>query len=122
VPPEQRALALDAIDAVLAQALPSTAAATRRRTAVRAQAPIGQSARRCADAVRLLTVHGARASGALCSLPTLIPSGVDRDDDVARRLAGRGRASAALRVRVFGVALSATLAALSLPMWRRAKR
>ena len=63
MPPEQRALALDAIDAVLAQALlldggryatPYGFVRALKRRAVKAR-------RRCAaDAVQLLTVHGAK--------------------------------------------------------------
>ena len=63
VPPEQRALALDAIDAVLAQALlldggryatPYGFVRALKRRAVKSAPPVR------ADAVRLLTVHGAK--------------------------------------------------------------
>jgi ATP-dependent helicase/nuclease subunit A len=63
VPPEQRALALDAIDAVLAQALlldggryatPYGFVRALKRRAVKSAPPVR------ADAVRLLTIHGAK--------------------------------------------------------------
>jgi ATP-dependent helicase/nuclease subunit A len=63
VPPEQRALALDAIDAVLAQALlldggryatPYAFVRALKRRAVKSAPPLR------ADAIRLLTVHGAK--------------------------------------------------------------
>ncbi|MEP6739349.1 MAG: UvrD-helicase domain-containing protein [Caldimonas sp.] len=63
VPPEQRALAIDAIDAVLAQALlldggryatPYGFVRALKRRSIKAAAPVH------ADAVRLLTIHGAK--------------------------------------------------------------
>ena len=69
VPPEQRALALDAIDAVLAQALlldggryatPYGFVRALKRRVVKSPPPLR------ADAVRLLTVHGAKGLEADC--------------------------------------------------------
>ena len=73
VPPEQRALALDAIDAVLAQALlldggryatPYGFVRALKRRAVKTAPPVR------ADAVRLLTIHGAKGLEAECVFVT----------------------------------------------------
>ena len=73
VPPEQRALALDAIDAVLSQALlldggryatPYGFVRALKRRAIKSAPPVR------ADAVRLLTIHGAKGLEAECVFVT----------------------------------------------------
>ena len=105
VPAEQRALALDAIDAVLAQSLLLDGGryATPYALRARAEAAGREGALPVrADAVRLLTVHGAKGLEADTVFVDGRRSGAPaaRDDDAARRLAGRGRPADALRLRL----------------------
>ena len=112
MPPEQRALALDAIDAVLAQALlldggryatPYGFVRALKRRAVKSAPPVR------ADAVRLLTVHGAK--GLEADTVFIIDADPERPTTETTTLlvdwpveAERPRA---LRVRLFRVALPA---------------
>jgi ATP-dependent helicase/nuclease subunit A len=105
VPPEQRAFALDAIDAVLAQSLyldggryatPYAFVRRLKKRAVKAALPVR------ASTVRLLTVHGAKGLEAdtVFVMDTEPEPVKPADDDAARRVAGRGRAADAMRLRL----------------------
>ena len=105
MPAEQRAFALDAIDAVLAQSLsldggryatPYAFVRALKKRALKAALPVR------ASTVRLLTVHGAK--GLEADTVFVMDSEPERtnpaDDDAARRVAGRGRAADAMRLRL----------------------